>query len=195
LDLIMSDADGFNDLGGVSWGSGIFTDNDKFWTNTIAFMDQLQSPPVISQTWDTLYTGAYSSYQWYLNGVTIPGATTNSYIATQSGVYSVEVALDCGCNNISSQQVYVTVGLDEIFQAWNISIGPNPIGNGNLNFFGIDEPVNVSIINSVGVIAEAAYLNHQNTSVNTGKLASGVYSVCIENKNGTKLMVKKLIKK
>jgi len=195
LDLIMSDADGFNYLGGVSWGPGIFTDNDKLWTNAVVYMSQLQSPPVISQTWNTLYAGKYSSYQWYLNGVRIPGATADSYIATQNGVYSVEVALDCGCNNISSQQIYVTVGLDEIFQASKISISPNPIGNGILSFSGIDEPVHVSIINSLGVIEEAAYLDFQNTSINTGKLASGVYSVCIENKNRTKRIVKKLIKK
>jgi hypothetical protein len=195
LDLIMSDADGFNDLGGVTYGPGMYTDNDKFWTNAVAYMDQLQGPPVISQTSDTLYSGAYSSYQWYLNGVAIPGATSNSYIASQSGVYSVEVALDCGCSNISSRQVYVTVGLDEIFQSSNISMGPNPVENGLLNFFGIDEPVNVSIVNSVGIIAESSYLDIYNTSVNTGKLASGIYSVCIENKKGTKLAVKKLIKR
>jgi hypothetical protein len=110
-------------------------------------------------------------------------------------VYSVEVALDCGCNNVASQEVLVTVGLNENIQASNISIGPNPIGNGNLNFFGIDEPVNVSIINSVGVVEESANLNLQNTSVNTGNLSPGIYSVCIENKKGTKRGIKKLIKK
>ncbi len=194
LDLIMSDADGFNFLGGVSGGPGIFTNNDILWANAIAYMDQLQGPPAISQSLDTLYTGTYSSYQWFLNGVEIPGANTNSYIATQSGMYTVEVALDCGCNNISSQRSYVTVGLDEIYRTSNISIGPNPVVNGILNFYGIDEPVNVSIINSVGVIAEVAHLDQQNTSVNTGKLAKGIYSVCIEDKRGTKLAMKKLIK-
>ncbi len=195
LDLIMSDADGFNYLGGVSWGPGIFTNNDKFWTNAIVYMAQLQSPPVISQTWNTLYAGKYSSYQWYLNGVKIPGATANTYTATQSGMYSVEVALDCGCKNISSQQVYITVGLDEINDASNISIAPNPLGNGILNFYGIDEPVNISIINSAGVIKESAYLDLLHTGIQTGQLAPGVYSVCIENKKGTKRVVKKLIKK
>src|SRR6187399_642992 len=110
-------------------------------------------------------------------------------------MYSVEVALDCGCNNVTSQQVFIAVGLNEIFQATNISIGPNPIGNGNLNFFGIDESINVSIINSVGEITEEAYLDIHNTSVNTGNLASGIYFVCIKNKKGVKLAVKKLIKK
>ena len=152
---------------------------------------------VISQGGNVLLntpSGSGYTFQWYLNGAMIPGETTFSYKPVQSGLYSVEVALDCGCNNVASQQVYVTVGLNEISAAPNITIGPNPIKNGNLNFSGIVEPINVSIINSVGVIADAAHLDHHNTRFTTDKLSPGIYSVRIENKNGTVIMVKKLIK-
>ena len=64
----------------------------------------------------------------------------------------------------------------------------------NLNFSGINESVKVSIINSFGVLADVAYLDHQNTTLTADKLYPGIYSVRIENKNGKVLLVKKLIK-
>ncbi len=36
-------------------------------------------------------TGGFESYQWFLNGVAIPGATSNSYFPTESGSYFVQI--------------------------------------------------------------------------------------------------------
>ena len=39
----------------------------------------------------------YITYQWFKNGVAIPGATSNSYVATDSGTYYLQVTNSYGC--------------------------------------------------------------------------------------------------
>ncbi len=41
------------------------------------------------------------SYQWLLDGVAIPGATTTTYVASASGSYSVEITNSDGCSKIT----------------------------------------------------------------------------------------------
>jgi gliding motility-associated-like protein/uncharacterized repeat protein (TIGR01451 family) len=50
-------------------------------------------------------------YQWYLDGLAIPGATSSSLVATTSGSYTVTSKLDCG---ISAQSLPVAVALCNI---------------------------------------------------------------------------------
>lgn len=50
-----------------------------------------------------------SSYQWYLNGVAITGAITQSFFATQPGMYTVSVANPCSATPLTSTQLQVTV--------------------------------------------------------------------------------------
>jgi hypothetical protein len=52
------------------------------------------------------------SYQWLLNGEPIPEANEFTYIATEAGVYSVEVVVD-GCAGISNE--------------WLVEVIPNPV--------------------------------------------------------------------
>jgi gliding motility-associated-like protein len=50
-----------------------------------------------------------STYQWYLNGVAIPGATGITYTATQPGVYTVQIAVP-GNNCPASASVTIVGG-------------------------------------------------------------------------------------
>lgn len=47
--------------------------------------------PQITRTGDFLFTDPSNSYQWYLDGQAIPGATSGSHLATACGDYTVEV--------------------------------------------------------------------------------------------------------
>ncbi len=54
-------------------------------------------------------TGSYA-YQWYNNGSSLPGATSASYLACSTGVYTVKVTnTSNGCFAVSSLSVPVTV--------------------------------------------------------------------------------------
>ncbi|REJ82312.1 MAG: T9SS C-terminal target domain-containing protein [Bacteroidetes bacterium] len=49
-------------------------------------------------------SGTIIAYQWMLDGSMIPGATSQIYLATSSGNYSLEVTNSGGCKNMSSIQ-------------------------------------------------------------------------------------------
>ncbi|MFY9307442.1 MAG: gliding motility-associated C-terminal domain-containing protein [Bacteroidia bacterium] len=98
LDLIISDVDGYTDLGGITSGATIINAQDKFWTNTIVFMDNLQPLPVITKVSNTLtLNSTYISYQWYLNNTPVIYNGNQSYNASENGNYYVEVTVNGGC--------------------------------------------------------------------------------------------------
>ncbi len=71
-------------------------------------------------------TAAGNTYQWYLNGAKITGATAATYTATANGDYTVEVTSSQGCKTIST--VYKVIGLGIYSSNINTSINifPNP---------------------------------------------------------------------
>ncbi len=49
-----------------------------------------------------------NTYQWYLNGIEISGATTSTYEATQNGTYQLQVTGAQGCKTTQSIEVIVS---------------------------------------------------------------------------------------
>jgi gliding motility-associated-like protein len=114
LDLVIADVDVYTSFGGVSVGDNIKNDQDRFWLNTIAFMDKLQSPPVLKEQENAISVDpVYKNYQWYYNSGAVAGATTNAMIPSESGTYQVEVTVNGGCKVRSD--VYITPDIDPAF--------------------------------------------------------------------------------
>lgn len=98
LDLIIADVDGYTDLSGITQGGTISNAQDKFLANTIVFMDKLQPLPIITNSSTTFsLNSTYNDYQWYLNNVPLNGAVNQTYSASESGNYYVEVTVNGGC--------------------------------------------------------------------------------------------------
>ncbi len=55
--------------------------------------------------------GSYQNYQWYLNGIAIPGADQQQYTPNSIGTYTVEAITQQGCS--ASSAPLVLVGIDE----------------------------------------------------------------------------------
>lgn len=80
--------------------------------------------PVITISGDTLTCNSgFVSYQWNLNGTAIPGATSQSYVATTSGIYSVTVGANF-CSN-TSDTTFVLVGIRQALPT-SFTLAPNP---------------------------------------------------------------------
>jgi hypothetical protein len=82
--------------------------------------------PTITFAQDTLHASTATAYQWFFNGVAIPGATDNFYVPTQSGSYTVVTTASNGCNSVASLPRVVTlVGIDlGLANGWTVY--PNP---------------------------------------------------------------------
>ncbi len=108
--------------------------------------------PTITVTGDILTSSYASSYQWQFNSADIPGATNQSYTATQTGYYTVVITDENGC--VSSTTVFVEVtGIESIEDDFGFFVYPNP-SNGNfiVEFSGpnISELVSIEIVNALG---------------------------------------------
>lgn len=133
--------------------------------------------PTITQVGDTLFASPASNYQWYLNGNQIPFASSNFWVPTQDGDYTVWTQNDFGCTALSAPYTYTFVGIDAGLGAgWRVY--PNP-SNGTLYILHPDlggEPFVISVADARGRrVAIAA--NAQSLDLST--LADGMYFVRI----------------
>ena len=88
--------------------------------------------PTITKSGDILTSSPATTYQWQLDFISIPGATAQTYIATQDGFYTVLVFNEFACTASASIAVEVT-GIAQIDDQPIISIYPNP-GSGKYYF-------------------------------------------------------------
>lgn len=79
----------------------------------ISSFNESMSPPQVDDAGDCVATliapdEGLEPYQWYFNGVAIPGANARTYLATETGDYSVSGTRECGVTQIS-EDIYVDV--------------------------------------------------------------------------------------
>lgn len=107
--------------------------------------------PTISVNGNVLTSSSATGNQWYLNGVAIPGATSQSYTASGQGIYTVVVTTSAGCSSQASLAVIISV--EELSNnPFGLNIVPNP-NNGQfaLQFEAVrNETIVVEIFNSIG---------------------------------------------
>ncbi|MEZ4806303.1 MAG: FG-GAP-like repeat-containing protein [Flavobacteriales bacterium] len=132
--------------------------------------------PVASVNGTTLTASpvANATYQWYFEGDQIPGATGQTYIASQTGLYSV-AAIVQGCPSEPSDAVQVLI--TEVATAVGISgvsLFPNPT-EGMLTIGSEVSPTQVEVRNALGALV----LRSTGRVLDLSDQARGVYSVTI----------------
>ena len=147
------------------------------------------SPPPqgIIQSGDTLFAipGAVS-YQWYQNGVIIPGATNYFYVATESGNYNV-VATDVNGCEVEAVIFDVVADIAQLpVTSFQFAVSPNPVTDilkihnlsGNTEF-------SFEIFNILGSAVNLGNANWelQTYSVDISSLPTGIYWLCISDNN------------
>ena len=138
----------------------------------------------------TLYTGSYSTYQWYRNGIAITGAISSIYTYSLPGVYTVKVTDGNGCAVISSGYT-VAGGVSGIpvISADDVKIFPNPASS-SVN---IDAPVKVNAV-LLSVVGKVIIDTKDATLIDMSKLADGLYLIKIYDQDNQLLKTEKIIK-
>ncbi len=148
----------------------------------------------ITQSGNVLTSSTSSTYQWYLDGQPIVGATSQTYTATQNGSYSVVVA----GNTCPSEVVTIgSAGINQINNNYFFTIYPNPNdGNFNISFnINTRETYKLELKNSLGALVYQELLidfsGDYTKQLDVTKYGKGIYMISLTNtKNGT---VKKMI--
>ena len=155
--------------------------------------------PSVAEVLDSLMCSpSYTAYQWYFNGVAIPGATSQNYNFTANGNYYVEVFNVLGCSTVSAVFSVNDVGVSEFEKAILLSIYPNPTSNDVTMEYLLQKPENVKI-NLMNIAGQLIYAEHINALVGKNKMtislaeqAAGIYYLqIITNEN---LVTKKVVK-
>jgi hypothetical protein len=145
-------------------------------------VNPLPPTPVITRNGNTLTSTQASAYQWNLNAVPIPGATSRSYTPTKSGQYSVSITDDNGCSSISAPFAFSVTSIDEEPSVQQFMVYPDP----NVGYVVVDarfaQPVDavVELTNVLGQnLEQKQYLGVRSISAtfNTANLAPGVYLI------------------
>lgn len=130
--------------------------------------------PSISQNGNNLTCSvAGYSYQWFLDGVIIPTAVSQSITITQNGTYIVAVQYNDLCTEMSPTFIVASLGMDYLSNF--ISVYPNPFTN-ELVVQGIDKIELVELIESDGTVV---YKGNSEGLNDLGHLSSGVYVLCV----------------
>lgn len=83
--------------------------------------------PTLSFSGDTMFSSVAYAYQWYYNGLAIPGATSQLYLPDSSGYYNVVISDVSGCTASSNLTFFSPTSISELFENGNITLFPNPV--------------------------------------------------------------------
>ena len=124
----------------------------------------------------------FESYQWYLNGDPIDGATENNLNTSEYGAYYVSITTDYGCEYDSPE--YLILHINDIDIAASVNLYPNP----NKGVFTVDLPhqilgsdISFNVIDLSGrIISTDATFNSNLVQIDLGSnIESGQYIMMV----------------
>jgi hypothetical protein len=135
---------------------------------------------------------SYLFYQWYLNGILINGATSQTYVPIQNGIYTVEITDSIGCSATSSP-CSITNGIEQYSGSNSINIFPNPANDIitiENSFFSNDQTIYVYNIQGQLLIQQP--LRQIKSDIDISGFANGMYFIRVSSGDGN--AVKKFVK-
>ncbi|MCW3124414.1 MAG: repeat protein [Bacteroidetes bacterium] len=143
----------------------------------------VNSVPTVTITQNGLVLSSQTtaiSYQWYRDNVLIPGATSQTYVVTQNGAYTIQVTGTGGCTGISNSISITGVGIADI-TAQPLAIYPNP-GKGIFTITSLDGTEhNYQVSNTLGQIVATGVLHTDKQDIDLSSLPVGSYVFNVNN--------------
>ncbi len=148
--------------------------------------------PTITQNVSVLTSSAATTYQWYLNGVQIVGATSQNYTPSVSGIYLVRVTDANGCmfSYSANFNFSFTTSVLSIFNNQNeLTIFPNPSTGIVTIETGLNENKNyvVTVLDAMGKNIITA---ENSKTLDLSNLENGIYFISVISENQTSVTKK-----
>lgn len=147
----------------------------------------------------TAVAPAATSWQWYKNGILIPGATGPTYTPTSSGDYTVVVTDGKTCTNTSDKFPFIPNGISSVFRSQGFELYPNP-STGRVFLKGTDINgglIKVSFYNALGqqIASEQISLNGGSfvKEFDWSRFPKGVYELRVETDDRRVVMTRMIL--
>lgn len=133
-----------------------------------------------------------ATYQWYdcATNQPISGATDQTFQPTQTGDYAVEVTLD-SCTALSDCHNVVVTGVNDLKEAANLSIYPNPANDLITVKHELNSNIEVSVYTLTGAQVSNTIVSSNSKTIDVSTLPTGYY--ILKAKSGDLEHVEKLI--
>ena len=159
----------------------------KDTSEVIITVDAAPVQPTVSQAGSILGSSNATSFQWYLNGNVISGATSQFYTPTITGFYTVEITDANGCSSISDPFAFNLSGINEISTMHGFSVYPNPMTSSTTIYLGnIYRDASLRMYNIFGTeVVSIDRITSNKIKIERGILPSGIYfyKIIVENRN------------
>jgi hypothetical protein len=146
------------------------------------------SKPVISISDEytempTLTSSASAGNQWYRNGMAIAGATGNTLLVEEPGVYKVQVTAGDCVSPFSDEASIITTGL-ESRPLNGVAVYPNPV-EGELILYGLQAMSESKLVDAKGLTREIAFVSTGDNAhrASVQQLSPGMYLLLVRNGN------------
>jgi Secretion system C-terminal sorting domain len=161
-----------------------------------AVVNPLPAVPQISLQTDSLLSTVATTYQWYFNGVLIPGATNSYYIPTQNGDYTVAITDSNGCANTSAIFNMTSVGINNMSVNAVMGLYPNPVKNVLNLQLNADKPEKMKLeiySASAALLRQSYVVSTVTASMDVSDLSAGLYFVKLTGED-SKIIIARFIK-
>lgn len=163
---------------------------------TITTFPVLPTPTITNNNGQLQATLGFATYQWYKNGMIIPGATSSSYTTTDAGNYYVVVTDVNGCEATSAIEIVKPVNSLQN-ESILLNVYPNPVQDiVYIKWENINEQLTIKLLDITGKMIANYSVSSQESSIHAipmEHLAAGIYLVKITTNQWNKTI--RLIKK
>lgn len=158
-------------------------------TTTSIVVNANPSTPTISSVGNALTSSSATGNQWYLNGVLISGATTQTYVSTQNGNYTDVVTNTFNCSSVTSNTINITTtSIDAISTSNAFIVYPNPTsGLVTINLKSTTQPNTIELVNELGQTLQVLSVKDCKAScvinMDLKTFSNGVYFIKVTSAN------------